>query len=448
MATAYHNGCLRVSGPVTRSADFRSVVNVRVPSELHDIAALGRAAMVEAYIPHLRGALKRIRLYEVANTDVSLFGKTQNNLREFNFFLQLLDEQNIGFSHSFFLDDNQVVRAKISTLDAMIFEGVLEEAARWLRDAEEITGAHLHQHLQYTKNYLEITYSYQGRKHMLPRIAVVANDHSFAQVGFAAAMDGSGVPVIYLQHAEVSDIFPPLDFEASILRNRVSLDMYRAIGPIRGRTFIVSRHPGAVPYRKVLEPLPKRVVVGIYPTSEWSLPALEATIGKLRLNPMVLDYFVKLHPRSRIELAATEAERFRIRDALPDQRHIALAGNSSVVTDLLARGNPVYQLFDLDEFQPDYYGFVKTGLVPAVRTSDLDSGFWAGDFYGGTWLAKAGQFEPSIQEDQDVARRAVGKFVRNLLKRRRRAAFVQRLLDRAGRYLPSFEKRARASGHR
>jgi hypothetical protein len=445
MATAYLKGCLRISCPVTNSPEFRRVLEARVPPELEDIAALDQAAAMDAYLQQLRGTFNKVRFYEVADTDISLFGKTENNLREFNFLLKLLAEQNVNFSYSFFLDENLIRKTLSHALNGRITEGILKDTAQWIRDAKTITGAHLHQHLQYTRTYLEITHSYHNRKNVLPRIAVVANDHSFAQVGFAAAMESFGVPVVYIQHAEVSKIFPPLDFAAAILRNKVSLETYQIIGPVRGRTFVVSRNPVSALYQRVLEPLPDQVVVGLYPTAQWELASLEAAISKLRHNPAVLDFFVKLHPRSNIKFTNAEAEYFRLRNATPDERHVGVAGNSSVVLDLLARGNPVYQLFDLDELQPDYYGFKREGLAPAVNTSDLKDKFWKENYYNEAWLQKLGRFEPSIEEDPQLSRRKLGEFFRILLKRRRRAVLVQGLLRKIGGHMsPAWvEKRIR-----
>jgi len=413
MSTAYLKGCHRVSCLVTKSPSFREIVGARVSQEIEALAAQDHTS--RAYVKQLMGTLKHGRIYDVVRADIVFFGRTENNLKEFRFLLRVLEEQGVTCSYKFFLDDFISVRRKVPSIAKGAMEGIAQDVVQWLHDTEGLTGAHLFQHMQYTSTYHDVLSSYNGKEHLLPRIAVVANDHSPSQVGFAMAMESLGVPVIYIQHAEVSDAFPPLDFTASVLRNRVSLDTYQGVGPIKGRTFVVSRSFEAAAFREVLQKTSGEAIVGIYPTSRCDTAIIRKVVDSLKRNPAVKDYFVKPHPNSATKFSREEEKYFQIRTAVPDDGHIAIVGNSSVVIDLLSRGVPVYQLFALDKVMPDYYGFVKTGLAPAIEYSDLEKAFWARNFYDEGWLERAARFDPSIEDDQVQARRELAHFLQDTL---------------------------------
>ncbi|WP_414471767.1 hypothetical protein [Microvirga sp. M2] len=418
-----------------------------MPQQIEALAALDRGSLAGAYIDFLTGEIRRVREYDVAQADICFFGKTGNNLKEFKFLQKILDEQGVQYTCCYFLDDFECTKRKLSGLSKPLLDSVHRDTERWLQSVASITGAQLFRHLQYTGAYLNVMYSYSGKDYLLPRIAVVANDHAPLQVGFAMAMETLGVPVIYMQHAEVSGAFPPLDFTAAVLRNQVSLDRYRNAGRVKGRVFVVSRNFDGGSFQKVPEKLIDQAIVGIYPTSHCDPAAIRRAIDSLGRNPAVADYFVKPHPNSATVFTDEDARHFRVRSAAPDEDHVAIVGNSSVVVDLLGRGHPVYQLFELDRIEPDYYGFVKLGLVPAIAPAALAQKFWDDGFYRQEWLQRVSQYEPSIRENQVLARRRLAGFLRRRLVRRKWTKVYWRVVNRlkSGEFL-EFQRRGRRWG--
>lgn len=387
-----------------------------MPQELDALAVASQGAA--AYVKHLTRAMKHGRVYDVAHCDVCFFGKTENNLKEFRFFLRVLEEQGVSCSSKNFLDDFTSVRKWRPKIASQLAREVVPDVEQWLKDVDSLDGAHLFQHLQYTSTYLNVLGSYRGKESLLPLLAVIANDHSPSQVGFAMAMEHLGVPVIYIQHAEVSSSFPPLDFSASVLRNRGSLETYQEIGEVRGHIFVVSRDFDGAVFRKVLEKPSESVVAGIYPTSRCDVEAIRKAIDSLRGNPRVREYFVKPHPNSATVFSKEDLAYFHVRTSVPNEEHVAIVGNSSIVIDLLSKGVPVFQLFDLDKIERDYYGFAKTGLAPAIDFNGLRSAFWVSDFYNERWLEKAAQFDPSLEKNQVLARAELAQFVQSLFTKR------------------------------
>ena len=57
-------------------------------------------------------------------------------------------------------------------------------------------------------------------RHYQPRAVVFANDHNDDARAMLLACRQLGIPTIYLQHASVSSLFPPLAFDLSLLEGR------------------------------------------------------------------------------------------------------------------------------------------------------------------------------------------------------------------------------------
>ncbi len=422
MTRAYLKGCFRVGRLISMNSSFRGIVSKKVTPALKVFETSGhggeeRHSLASSFADYLVKSISRVRVYNVSYSDVVSFGKTNNNLREFKFFCDLLREHNIKFSDARFLNDFVASRRKVYTSRSYI-ELISQETRNYILEESGIFPEHLYQNLQYASTYISIMMTYQKNKNKLPLLAVVANDHSPSQVGFTMAMEDLGVPTIYLQHAEVADTFPPLDYSVSILRNQISKDIYTKLGPIKGKVFVLSRNLNAN-FAGTLRAA-DRPTVGIYPTSRFEVSSLKRVVELLSQNSELSDYFVKLHPNSATVLTSEEKEEFRVVDSSPALPHVAIVGNSSVVTELLGQGIPVYQLFELDEVTPDYYGFVSAGLTPEIVCADLATPFWKQDFYCQNWVKQAARFEPTATTDQKLARQDVAAYIGEMLRTQRR----------------------------
>lgn len=182
----------------------------------------------------------------------------------------------------------------------------------------------------------------------------VANDHSPAPVGFASVARHLGRRLVYLQHAEISTIFPELDFDLSVLRNRNSVATYARIGSVDQSTVVLSREvvSGWIEpewlgdCQESVLAAPQCSVV-IYPSSVFEMDYLRAVVDLLASNNWVGEVYVKPHPNGKMEIsvgAIGGAEVVHEPVAVP---HLAICGNSSVVVELLGRGSVVFQDFGL-----------------------------------------------------------------------------------------------------
>lgn len=65
-------------------------------------------------------------------------------------------------------------------------------------------------------------------KKINPSLVIVANDHSLPQRAFFRAAQSLNIKTAYVQHASVSENFPPLEFDYVFLDGQESLDKYTA----------------------------------------------------------------------------------------------------------------------------------------------------------------------------------------------------------------------------
>jgi hypothetical protein len=232
----------------------------------------------------------------------------------------------------------------------------------------------------------------------LPRLAVVANDHSAGPIAFSSVMKIWGVPRLYLQHGEVSERLPPLEFEYSVLRNSISLDIYRRIGPVSGEVFVVPRKVAEPRYAELLRSPPEPVEVVVYPSSVHRDAVLREMLHAIVANPAVAKCAVKPHPRSPVS-GSDVIDGVEVIDSIPDRAHLALVGNSSITLELLARGVRAYILFALDSIDQDYYGFVANGVARSVELENLSDAFWRDWLPAQPMMTALARYDPLIDDE-------------------------------------------------
>ncbi len=78
----------------------------------------------------------------------------------------------------------------------------------------------------------EAVIAYNGAMKMLeknsPSMLVFANDHLFKNRALLLAGKNNNIKTVYLQHASVSEYFPPLKYDLSLLEGEDTLDKYRS----------------------------------------------------------------------------------------------------------------------------------------------------------------------------------------------------------------------------
>ena len=355
--------------------------------------------------------------YRIPRVSCLLMGRTRNNIREFEWILekiQYIDE----FFTSKNIIDLKMSRCSLAKEGVDEFSGICLEAFKEvLEGRSQINPGLIYQLGQFICHFYRYLISLSREDSYTPLLAIVSNDHSPNPVAFSLACKAFNVPRVYVQHAEVSDVFPPLDFEFSVLRNEKSRLIYKEIGDMRGEVFVISRFK-----RKFLKPNIStfkngNIKVGVYTTGRTCIEGLRRVLMGLQKNPNVSSVFIKPHPSQADLNWPSDAP---ILLDTPDFKHVAIVANSSVVTELLCMGIPVFQNFDFDPVERDYYGFVGNGIVKEVSIASLSDKFWEDNYYDDDWIRMFRElYAPEEKQSEKELDKFLNEVSRIISKRKR-----------------------------
>jgi hypothetical protein len=403
LSACFVEGMERVASTIDGIVDFEPIIGHKIPAELREKIDQqeSREIALEFAIEYTLATLRSAKpvTYVFPDVDVLLFGRTKNNLREFNFVLSVIDERGILV----IANAADLPQAKKAATAYQEFADAFEpDVRRYFRGRASVNAGLVFQLAQYVVNFVRYHLS-QSISHKKPGLAIVANDHSPTAVAFAQSMKFFNVPRLYVQHAEVSPSFPPLNFELSVLRNERSKRIYKERGQSPGDVFVISRfsEPFKSPQVQANCVGPQPVVV--YTTGRVEPAALASLCAKLQSNSHVASVVVKAHPNQGLVEWPDGVE---VVNELVRRPHIAIVGNSSVAIELLQRGVPVFQNFTFDPIEADYYGFVRAGIVPSISLDELSERFWRGARFDSDWYQKfSDAFSPSPRSSYAEAQR-------------------------------------------
>lgn len=371
------------------------------PADLNlDVA---RARAIELALESLRRRARK--LFIPSYSGFACDGITQNNIREFEFFEQLCKPLGVKL-----LANNYAAAEKASAHlpnreTAWVVSKMMTDIRAFYAERRRISPSLVHQQVLYSKSFLNLLTTFTDKRAILPSALVLANDHSPSRVAISMVMRGLGVKRIYLQHAEVAECFPPLDFEYSILRNNRSLSLYKQVGKVRGRTFVIGRTRAEPNIDSLCRPLDGRMDVVIYPTSRVVSEALMEMVVRLKANPGVSSIALKQHPGAARPLdELLKGTGISVVRDFPEFHHIAIVGNSSVTLELIAKGIPVYQNFEFDPVARDYYGFLRDGITKEAPLERLGDRFWTQYQVDEAWRTALSSWLPETRSsDADAA---------------------------------------------
>lgn len=413
MLRAFWVGSRRVSRMLAGNPDYRRVIAEKTPPELWEILnrrGQWRARLALAAHAHDRlRSVSRITRRPLPECDILASGKTDNNLREFAFIETLMTEAGRSPVLRNLRDVEAGDKAPLDARDRR--RQALAARLVWLRVviAAKADPVLVFQLMQFAGEMTSLLSSLDRGPQ--PKVALTANDHTPAAVGFASAMRARGVPVVYVQHAEVTERFPPLDFDLSILRNQVSMDAYKAAGPVSGEIEIVSRRPDP-PVLEQAEPHDRPLVV-VYPTSAYDPDALAKALDRLCDNPAIGSVALKPHPNAARSHVLDD--RVHVLTDIPAERHVAVIGNSSIGVELALAGHDVFLLSDLDELADDYYGLARNKIARRINTNGLGATFWKSARSHARLASALAPYEPWLATDQRTVRARVANRLDRLI---------------------------------
>lgn len=343
---------------------------------------------------------KKIKKLEFVNGSVSInaFGSTDNNKKEFEWFEKIAAKGSLNL----FLYNAALFKHceehEFSLLNEEI-QSVLTAYDKIVNVEKPLAIVTFNSYLIFIDAFFSCLYGIRSIKFKNMPFVVVANDHSPQPVAFSMVAKLYKIPRIYLQHAEVSNYFPELDFDISILRNENSVNIYNKIGiSKKNKVFVLSRFDRAFNKEK-LSRFPGTIAnVCIYLTGNTIIDKVLVLINKLKSNGNVNQVYIKPHPRTpQKEIAKIKKIGINVCYDWHSIEHIAICLNTSMVTELLHAGIKTYQIFGYDRSVDDYYGFVEKGIVREIDEEGLTTQFWRGALINQNWLDAYSKFNPSVK---------------------------------------------------
>lgn len=204
-----------------------------------------------------------------------------------------------------------------------------------------------------------------------PKALVFSNDHGPHMRVFLWAAKKAGIPTIYLQHASVSEYFPPLRFDLSLLEGRDSLQKYQACGAVEGDIKLIGM-PKFDRYASKKNQSKKISRIGLCVSLLDEKKRILSVVRALQIHLPAIALSFRPHPREErsfdlpAKVLISDSKTEEIFDFLQRQ-DLIIAGDTSTHLEAVLL-NIVSVYFPLNDTLSDYYGYVKNGLVPRLET--------------------------------------------------------------------------------
>ncbi|GAA4430922.1 hypothetical protein GCM10023188_18030 [Pontibacter saemangeumensis] len=220
---------------------------------------------------------------------------------------------------------------------------------------------------------------YRKLQRYSPSAIIFANDHNADARAMLLAAKDLGIKTIYIQHASVSSLFPPLSYDLNLLEGQDSLDKYKQCGPIPGRVELVGM-PKAdkyIPYRNTSKHIS---TIGIGCNLMDDLGEIEKMLRLLSQKLPDIKLILRPHPRDTRNIAALArvAPNVYLSDSRSEpvfeylrQLDVQISGTSGIHLEaVLLNVWSIYYDFSPSEKLNDYYGFVRHGLVDVAESAE------------------------------------------------------------------------------
>lgn len=319
----------------------------------------------------------KFKCLNVNYSELIYAGHTFNNIKEFDFFYESCsDYLEVGdrcndLNNLVFFEKGKNIKFKSKNHLIVRFGMSFILFLLFLTRRIKLNNTSLKYTLDYTNYFLFYYFNFNRNNENLPSVIVLSNDHTPHYLAISKVSKFFSIKRIYMQHGSVSEIFPTLDFELSVLRDKASYDIYNKLGPIAGDVVRLSRAKVA-PKAFCHDPTALFDIV-IMPSSVVDEIKLISLIKKLKNNRHVGVVYIKPHPRFKVnDVIKSMVEVINQLEGDVNNK-VIIAGNSSVALEVKLQGYDVYQCFDIDDIERDYYGYVTNNLIAEIKLSEIDT---------------------------------------------------------------------------
>ena len=239
-------------------------------------------------------------------------------------------------------------------------------------------------------SYVFIPYFIDLLKKIKPKIVIISNDHSVSNRSLRLSAEMLGIKTIYLQHASVSEFFPPLEFDYTLLDGKVSHQIY--LHCYKNQAIENLRIKNNIKNCEIIFSGQKKIVTKKNKNRELSELNIGFAVGEndnFNYVQELLNYInnnktkciVRTHPAQDPLYIEKLKKYMEDKDWLSwsDPRehlisdyfayiNVIIAGESSIHLEAAIAGLPTFH-YELSEnlVQPDYYGYVKNGISMRLK---------------------------------------------------------------------------------
>lgn len=342
-------------------------------------------------------AFYRIFRFPVAGSRVFQFGSSKNNVKSLNRLRKVLEAGEVsGIS----LNGIQLsIRDRLKALSSLTR---VRTAARVITENMHVTP------LAHTQTLLGCAALLVYLSRPFPsclKVICVASDHSPICMALLYVGRRRNIKTCYIQHAPVTQYFPPLRHDLSILFDRASALSYERAAAERGLSFtssIVLLSPFENEFQRPILQWPI-ARVGVCLSFLPELDFLVGLIKQISAEKCVEEIVLRPHPRCRLDLSDLLAiKNVRIQrspcsaDSFFEDVDLVLVPNSGVAIESLHHGRPTFYVSGMDQIKTDYYGFVEAKVIPVLQKFDLSALWGLRDFFDDSWVDRYHVYDETV----------------------------------------------------
>ena len=224
-----------------------------------------------------------------------------------------------------------------------------------------------------------------------PKLVIVSNDHSLNCRSLRLAAEILGIKTLYIQHASVSNIFPPLEFDFALLDGSIAYKTYLScykknkitnrIKKNAAKSKIILTGQKKIIHTNLKKFRIKTLFIGLAINTLDDFSHLRLLLNNLSLAKVKC--LVRLHPNQSLLFEKKLKKYIKNKKwiTLSDFKKetvgnyfrnldIVIAGNSSIHIEAALAGLPTfyYEMSD-NVIKPDYYNYVKNGITKKLKNN-------------------------------------------------------------------------------
>jgi hypothetical protein len=234
-------------------------------------------------------------------------------------------------------------------------------------------------------SYIYVPYFIDLLKKIDPKIVIISNDHSVSNRSLRLSAEILRIKTIYVQHASVSELFPPLEFNYTFLDGKIAHQIYlncyknqtennlRIKQNIKNCEIILSGQKKLVIKKKINQEFEK-LNIGLAVNELDNFNHVREILGHIknieskciiRTHPAQDQVFIRKlskYIENKDWLIWSDARVQMISDYFANI-NIMIASNSSIHLEAAIAGLPTFY-YEMSEnlVKTDYYGYVKNGI--------------------------------------------------------------------------------------